>query len=89
MIHLFCSLDQDQTIRTIFLMVYFALFVVLLSFAPVLLLLAILFLSLSRSGNSIPVGVTAVVPVVTWVVIGILVVIGVVVRVGVGLLGRM
>ena len=70
-------------------MVYFALFVVLLFFAPVLLLLAILFLSLSRSGNSIPVGVTAVVPVVTWVVKGILVVIGVVVRVGVGLLGRM
>ena len=70
-------------------MVYFALFVVLLFFAPVLLLLAILFLSLSRSENSIPVGVTAVVSVVTWVVIGILVVIGVVVRVGVGLLGRM
>ena len=72
-------------------MVYFALFVVLLFFAPVLLPLAILFLSLSRSGNSIPVGVTAVVPIVTRVVIGILVVVGVgvVVRVGVGLLGRM
>lgn len=66
-------------------MVYFALFVVILSFALVLFNLAMLFLGLSRSGNSIPVGVTAVVPVVTWVVIGVLVVVGV----GVRLLGRM
>lgn len=66
-------------------MVYFVLFVVILFFALVLFNLAMLFLSLSRSGNSIPVGVTAVVPVVTWVVIGVLVVVGV----GVGLLGRM